>query len=316
MYALFNDSPMKLSSTLAIVIVVAILVIAGFFYFEFASHVTAPTTATNSAQVTNVAHYMCDGNKTIDAAFTSNSVTLTLSDGRTLVLPQTISGSGIRYESTSTPGNDIVFSGKGDNAMFMENNAMPYANCVVNAAPTNTNTTTPSNGTSTFTDQGKTFTFNYPSQFSVTGGDGSYSSDWSMVNNSADGILLAKLVIPSSFEPKTNFADAKFTVGTSPSPDAVAQCLATPQSGTPVKKSTVVIHGTTYTKFVTTDAGAGNQYETTSYRTIRNGQCYAVEYTIHSTNLGNYDPSQGISAYDHVKVEDVLESIVQSFMFL
>ena len=38
--------------------------------------------------------------------------------------------------------------------------------------------------------------------------------------------------------------------------------------------------------------------------------------TIHSTNIGNYDPSQGISEFDKTNVTNVLETIAGSFMFL
>jgi membrane-bound inhibitor of C-type lysozyme len=308
---------MKLSSSLAVIIIIAILIIAGFFYFEFASKATAPTTATSTpATVLNSVSFSCDAGKTIIAAFMSDAVSLTLSDGRTLSLPQTISGSGIRYEATTTPNEDIVFSSKGDNAMIMENNSTTYSNCVANASAATTAAGTTTNGTSTFTDRGRTFTFNYPSAFTVTGGDGSYAPDW-MTNSVADGLLLAKLTVPGSVDPKTNFVDATFTVGTSPNAAAVKNCLVAPQSGgsAPIK-SIATINGVSYTKFVSNDAGAGNFYETTSYRALRNSQCYAMEYTIHSSNIANYPTNSGITAFDQSKIESVLTGIVSSFTFL
>ncbi len=78
----------------------------------------------------------------------------------------------------------------------------------------------------------------------------------------------------------------------------------------------VIIHGITYTKVTYSDAGAGNFYDTTSYRVVRHSQCYAIEYTIHSSNIGNYSPNQGISAFDEWKVQSILEGMVQSFIFL
>jgi hypothetical protein len=78
----------------------------------------------------------------------------------------------------------------------------------------------------------------------------------------------------------------------------------------------VTINGVTYERVVTSDAGAGNLYLTTSYRTVRNNQCYAIEYTIHSSQLGNYPPSMGITAFDQNKVTAVFEGMVQSFKFI
>ncbi len=91
------------------------------------------------------ATYSCDGNKTITASFyrgvnvpvakpgeppiPGGSVDLKLSDGRSMTLPQTISGSGVRY---ANPGESLIFWNKGNGAFIMENNRETYANCVQN----------------------------------------------------------------------------------------------------------------------------------------------------------------------------------------
>jgi len=64
------------------------------------------------------------------------------------------------------------------------------------------------------------------------------------------------------------------------------------------------------------DPGAGNIYDTTSYKTIKNNMCYAVEYTVHSTNINNYSPDQNIKEFDKVKIENILNEMVKSFRFL
>ncbi len=193
----------------------------------------------------------------------------------------------------------------------------PTTNITVSNTPATVSTSTqanPSSGTTAYADPNKLFSFSYPSAFTLSGGSTDYVQDW-MVNSTADGLLLVKVVVPQSFEPKTNFGDAKFTVGTSPHPAAVSGCLAAPASGTPVQKSLVTINGVPYTRYVSSDAGAGNLYTTTSYRTVHNGQCYAIEYTIHSSNIQNYPSNSGITAFDEAKVQQALESIVQSFKF-
>lgn len=56
-------------------------------------------------------------------------VLLTLADGRKLTLPQTLSGSGIRY---ADPDESFVFWSKGDTAFVEEgaNRTVTYADCV------------------------------------------------------------------------------------------------------------------------------------------------------------------------------------------
>lgn len=56
-------------------------------------------------------------------------VVLTLADGKKLTLPQTLSGSGIRY---ANPDESFVFWSKGDTAFVEEgaNRSVTYADCV------------------------------------------------------------------------------------------------------------------------------------------------------------------------------------------
>jgi membrane-bound inhibitor of C-type lysozyme len=306
---------MKTSPHVGIIIVVIILIAAGALYFLLSPKpVVSPTMATStpvsSSHTTNTVSFSCDSGS-FTGVFGSSSVMLTLSDGRSLTLPQGMSGSGIRYESTSTPNEDIVLESEGNNAFITENGKTTFNNCV---AGTNASSTA-NEGTKTFTDNGNTFSFIYPSQFTVSGGGVGYSTDW-MVNATTSGMLLAKLTIPSSFQPKTNFGDATLTIGTSADPHALKQCNTFSESGGPSVPSTqVTINGVSFTKFSESDAGAGNIYQTTSYRTIRNNQCYAIEYTIHSANIQNYSPDQGITTFDQNKVQSVLEEIVHSVQF-
>jgi membrane-bound inhibitor of C-type lysozyme len=61
--------------------------------------------------------YVCKGDKTIKAAYFPDKVDLVLSDGRTMTLPQTMSGSGIRYANAD---ESIVFWSKGNGAFITE----------------------------------------------------------------------------------------------------------------------------------------------------------------------------------------------------
>ena len=191
-----------------------------------------------------------------------------------------------------------------------------------NPSPSSTDTqtsitvgTSPDTSTDlTFSDSVHHVNFQYPSDMalqSFTNGSGSPS--WS-ANSSTGGTLISDVVLDKSFEPNTNFQEVKFTVGSSTDVTAIAQC-ANAQNGE-VAQGTTSINGVFFSKFSLGDAGAGNFYDTTSYRTIYNNECYAVEYTIHTTNIGNYDPSQGISNYNKTPITTLLESVAQSFKFL
>jgi membrane-bound inhibitor of C-type lysozyme len=298
--------------SLAIIIVIIILAVAGVAYWAYAPKAQAPTTTASSTATTqNVVTYSCDSSKTINATYGTNSVKIVLSDGRTFNLPHVESGSGIRYEQGSGTAQDVQFSSEGDNAFLMENNVMTYSNCV---AGTSSATTSGNVMLKSYTDQGKTFTFNYPNAFTLSGGGVGYTQDW-MLNSTAMGLVLAKLTVPSSLQPKTNFNEATLTVGTSADATAVSQCL-TNVNGLPSTKSTVTINGVQYTKIVYSDAAAGNRYDTTSYRTVRNNQCYVIEYTIHYGNIDNYPADSGIKAFNESQVQNLLEQVVQSFKFL
>ncbi|WP_083238948.1 MliC family protein [Methyloceanibacter superfactus] len=75
----------------------------------------ASQTATGKPIATAI--YRCEGNKGIDATYYPDSVELTLTDGRSLALPQVISGSGARYANAD---ESFVFWNKGDTAFITE----------------------------------------------------------------------------------------------------------------------------------------------------------------------------------------------------
>lgn len=85
--------------------------------------------------------YACDDSKSIAAEYydrevvqpglgqppiPGGTVVLRLSDERTLTLPQTISGSGVRYANAS---ESIIFWNKGNTAMLQEGGEDSYKNC-------------------------------------------------------------------------------------------------------------------------------------------------------------------------------------------
>jgi membrane-bound inhibitor of C-type lysozyme len=72
--------------------------------------------------------YACADNKTIDATYYADKVAIVLSDGREMTLPQTMSGSGIRYANAD---ESFVFWSKGNTAFATEGDPdkPTYADC-------------------------------------------------------------------------------------------------------------------------------------------------------------------------------------------
>jgi hypothetical protein len=142
------------------------------------------------------------------------------------------------------------------------------------------------------------------------------STDWRVGANNISGIKYFTLTVPRAFEPQTNFADATLTVGGSKKSAAVAACLTPDQSGEPATAtSSATINGVNFTVFHSSDAGAGNYYETTSYRTIHNGECYAVEYTVHSSQIANYPTSYNLQPLNESMIGSLMQNIVKTFTF-
>lgn len=73
--------------------------------------------------------YACADDKTIEATYYSDKVDLVLSDGRTLSVPQAMSGSGARYANAD---ESFVFWNKGDDAFVTEGDPdkPTFADCV------------------------------------------------------------------------------------------------------------------------------------------------------------------------------------------
>jgi membrane-bound inhibitor of C-type lysozyme len=90
-----------------------------------------PATDEKSAAVHRIsASFSCQGGRKIQAQFVTGarpSVTLTLSDGRHLILPQALSGSGARY---ANPDESVVFWNKGRTAFINEGSKQTYSGCL------------------------------------------------------------------------------------------------------------------------------------------------------------------------------------------
>lgn len=105
-------------------IVVGLFILGlGVFYF-----VQKNTHEKTTEPVATYATFKCADDKKIQAVFFKDKVELTLSDGRTRLLPQAISASGARYANTD---ESFVFWNKGDTAFVTEGNSTNFKDCSV-----------------------------------------------------------------------------------------------------------------------------------------------------------------------------------------
>jgi uncharacterized protein YxeA len=157
----------------------------------------------------------------------------------------------------------------------------------------------------------------YPLDFTIDETNSTAPNDNWRLNQQDPGVLVLTITVPKAFEPQTNFADATLTVGYSQNSDAIANCLVEdPGDGPATATSSAVINGINFTVFNSSDVGAGNIYKTVSYRTLHAGSCYAVEYTVHSAELGNFPPSYDLTQYSDPQIDDVMNRVVGTFKFL
>jgi len=162
----------------------------------------------------------------------------------------------------------------------------------------------------------KTFSIAYPIDFQTT--DNllmTPSADWSMNAFGTTGVKAFTLTVPKAFEPQTNFSDATLTVGLSANATAVHECLSPSTEGS-TSAATTTINGVAFSVFHSSDAGAGNLYATTSYRTLHSGTCYAIEYTVHSSQIANYPASYNLQPLDEHKIDSLMQQIVGTFTFI
>jgi membrane-bound inhibitor of C-type lysozyme len=285
-----------------LVIVAAILATCTLVFYLAGSSRLWDRLGSRYPSASNTVSYYCREG-VITATYSKGHVRLVLPDGRTFELPQAVAGSGIRFTN-----GKIEFWSKGANAFVTENNQRIYSDGVAGTV------TYPTRDTATFIDSARTFSLTYPREFILSGQDIGFTQAWR--EGSTDlGSVLALVTIPRTVALKTNFGGAKLIIGQSSDPEALKHCFENPQ-GYEAKVEPVKLHGIPFIKFSFSDAGAGNLYETTSYRTKRGNACYVVEYTIRSSNIELYSPDQGIKEFDKVRITKVLDRMVESFRFL
>lgn len=112
------------SQLLAIILGILIFAV-GYYIGTTRMGVFEVVTPTMKEGVTDISYSCADGRSLI-ALYLSESVSLTLSDGRSLTLPHAVAASGVRYANTD---ESVVFWTKGSTAFLMEDGKETFASC-------------------------------------------------------------------------------------------------------------------------------------------------------------------------------------------
>lgn len=273
---------MSKNSKATISIIAGILIIVGIFAFFRNKESLAGSTLVGSAS------YICTDNKMVNAQYyesdepvktqpnekpiPTGNVMVQLSDGRSLTLNQTISGSGVRY---ANEGETIVLWNKGNGITFTEGNKETFSGCMAVSANEN-------NLALVYGDGSKGMTLRYPTGFSV---DESYTYQGFGPSKTISGV---KFTIPQSVATGTNLSsDTYISIEKIPGATSCTADLFLDKA-LGGKVSLITAGDVNYSFSSSTDAGAGNRYEQMVYAIPGTNPCIAIRYFIHYGAIENY----------------------------
>lgn len=279
---------MQKKTALSLLVILIILAGAAVWYWRYSPELSG-FLGSSQPTVLNTVDYSCASGKSITAEYMqtsgatttpaagqpptpTGSVKVTLSDGRTMTLPQTISADGARYGSDA-----FVFWSKGNGAFVTENNTQTYTDCVA-VAPD------PGGLPQAYSASDGSFSIRYPANFTV---DPGYQYQEMGPTDAISGV---KFTIDPAIATGTNLAaDSYISVEQIP---GAQSCTADEflQLNPGDATSTLTDNGVEYSVASSTGAGAGNRYEEWVWAIPGSNPCIAVRYFIHYGVLENYPP--------------------------
>lgn len=294
---------MKALRRLLVLVFVIAAVVVAYLYIQKQS----ATDATAAQRMVGSATYACSAGKTVAAEYyegdivpvqagqppiPNGSVKISLSDGRIVTLPQTISASGVRFANAD---ESAIFWNKGNGVIFTENGRETVSGCIAVAKDPGGLPQTYANGT-----QG--FSLRYPADYIV---DESYRYGAMGPGMEIAGV---KFTIPGAMVTGTNLsADSYISVEQIPQSTSCSADRFLDMTGNG-GMSTVIEAGTTYSYGSSTGAAAGNRYEEIVYAISGTNPCIAVRYFIHYGAIENY-PDGVVTEFNHAAVLSQFDSI-------
>ncbi len=239
--------------------------------------------------------FVCDENKTIDAKFYADRVSVVLSDGRKMTLLQTVSASGARYAGADEA---VVFWNTGDTAFVTEGplSIQTFFNCEIVKPGEEPYTTYASTTLGVSVRYPRSFMLNTAYRYEHFG-------EKKLING-------FKFTIPLSIATGTNLSSVDTGVSVEVLPRA-KNCTADIFIPSDVRAVSMVEDGVVYSVATSTDVAAGNQYEEMVYAFSSSSPCVAVRYLIHTTAIENYTLGT-IRLFDRDAVLRVFDSIRRS----
>jgi len=292
-----------------LLVLIVVVIIGGVFYLTRSAN-SPSSVPTPSPSLIAEANYLCQGDKTINAAFyegevqavapgeppiPTGSVKIILSDGRNFDLPQTISADGGRYAKSD---ESFVFWSKGNGALILENNVeKDYLSCLVLAKD-------PGGLPQTYLDSTTGFVLRYPADYSL---DTAYTYQALGRDKDIKGV---KFTIPSSFATGTNLSSFDTGVSVEAIPEAT-DCHAGLFLDGKTEVKTISENGREYSFTTTIGAAAGNRYEESVWAFPVGNTCLAVRYFIHYGAIENYEPGL-VREFDRTALINQFDQIRQT----
>jgi membrane-bound inhibitor of C-type lysozyme len=290
-----------MKKTLPIIFII-VIIIFGAWYFTSKKGL--------STSVISTATYQCKGGKIIGAKFYDSAlrkpvvikqgempvptgfVDITLDDGRSMHLMQTISASGVRYANKD---ESFVFWTKGTGVIIIENGKQgAFVDCEQGTAPIVSASTS-----QIYINSATGFSVimpRYTAPPALTRTDSYMLKEaYTYGLNPGTEIKGVNFVIPSSFAKGTNLSEDSYI--SIEHLDAAKKCTADLflEGTRPIQQITE--NGISYTVAHKSGAGAGNLYEESVYATLGKNTCLAVRYFIHYGVFENY-PAGTVKEFD------------------
>lgn len=150
------------------------------------------------------------------------------------------------------------------------------------------------------------YSIKYPRDFDVNSGD-------RVSGGLLVGTPLVKIAFPQDAyqAPKTNFGEAYISLTMATDAPTIANCFSI--QGNQSLNATATINGVQFKTGHTTDAAAGNIYDSQVYRAVFDNCCFEAVETVHTGNIVNYTPGT-VTEFDKSKALVILDQMLQTLI--